>query len=83
MIDSYQGELAALLTAFFWTITALAFESASKKVGSLSVNLLRLLMAFFFLGLFGLFTSGNFRKPPGMSIFPASILPLNFASKKA
>jgi drug/metabolite transporter (DMT)-like permease len=60
MFDSYQGELAALLTAFFWTITALAFESASKKVGSLSVNLLRLLMAFFFLGLFGLFTSGNF-----------------------
>ncbi|NTW24141.1 MAG: DMT family transporter [Lentimicrobium sp.] len=60
MIESYQGELAALLTAFFWTITALAFESASKKVGSLSVNLLRLLIGFMFLGLFGLFTSGNF-----------------------
>jgi drug/metabolite transporter (DMT)-like permease len=45
-ISARQGEFAALLTAFFWTITALAFESASKKVGSLSVNLIRLVLAF-------------------------------------
>jgi drug/metabolite transporter (DMT)-like permease len=51
-IASHQGELAALLTAFFWTITALAFESASKKVGSLSVNLIRLVAAFIFLSLY-------------------------------
>jgi len=39
-MEQYYGELAALLTAVFWTITALAFESAkSKKLGSLSVNL--------------------------------------------
>ncbi len=51
-ILSHQGEFAALLTAFFWTITALAFESASKKVGSLSVNLIRLVLAFVFLSIY-------------------------------
>lgn len=59
MLHSFQGELAALLTAVFWTITALAFESASKKAGSLSVNLLRLMMAFVFLSLYGLLTTGS------------------------
>ncbi len=43
---NYFGELAALLTAVFWTITSMAFESAGKKVGSLSVNLIRLVIAF-------------------------------------
>ncbi|MBK6345410.1 MAG: DMT family transporter [Bacteroidales bacterium] len=59
MLDNLQGELAALLTAVFWTITALAFESASKKVGSLSVNLLRLIIALIYLSLFSLFTKGS------------------------
>src|ERR1035437_1296819 len=48
----HTGELAALLTAMFWTITALAFEAASRKIGSLIVNMLRLLVGFFFLSLF-------------------------------
>ena len=40
------GELAALATAVFWTITAMSFESAGKRVGSLAVNLIRLVIAF-------------------------------------
>ena len=32
------GEWAALLTAIFWTVTALSFESAGKRIGSLVVN---------------------------------------------
>jgi drug/metabolite transporter (DMT)-like permease len=48
----HSGELAALLTAMFWTVTALAFEAASKKIGSLIVNLLRLFVGFFFLSIF-------------------------------
>ncbi len=60
MIDNYAGELSALLTAVFWTITALAFESASKKVGSLPVNIIRLFLAFLLLGFFGLATRGSF-----------------------
>ncbi|MBP2681215.1 MAG: hypothetical protein H6Q78_1078 [Candidatus Krumholzibacteriota bacterium] len=51
-MGSYTGELAALGTAFFWTITALAFESAGKRVGSLSLNLIRLCIGFIFLSLF-------------------------------
>lgn len=48
----YTGELAALGTAFFWTITALSFEAAGKRVGSLSLNLIRLCIGFIFLTLF-------------------------------
>lgn len=45
-MEQYTGEIAALLTAAFWTVTSLSFESAGKKVGSLSVNLIRLVLAF-------------------------------------
>ncbi len=49
MIATHLGEYSALLVALFWTITALAFESASIRVGSLPVNLIRLVFAFGFL----------------------------------
>ncbi len=51
-MEAYFGELAALLVAVFWTVTALAFERASLRIGSLSLNLIRLLMGFIFLSLF-------------------------------
>ncbi len=41
------GALAALGTALCWTVTALSFEFAGKRIGSLSVNLLRIIVAFF------------------------------------
>lgn len=46
------GEFAALLTAMCWTVTALAFEASSKKVGSMVVNLFRLIAGFIFLSIF-------------------------------
>ncbi len=55
---NHYGEFAALLTAFFWTITALAFESASRKLGSVAVNLLRLILGFIFLSIFALIYRG-------------------------
>lgn len=58
MLQSHFGELAALATAVCWTITAVAFESASKKVGTLSVNLIRLILAFVLLAVFNLVTRG-------------------------
>lgn len=58
MLSTHQGEFAALLTAVFWTITALAFESASKKVGSLSVNLIRLCLALVFLSIYSWVSRG-------------------------
>jgi drug/metabolite transporter (DMT)-like permease len=51
-IQNHLGEFAALLVAFFWTISALAFESASRKAGSLPVNFLRLIVGFLFLSTF-------------------------------
>ncbi len=60
MLQSHLGEYAALLTAVFWTITAIAFESAGKKVGSLSTNLLRLFIAFIFIGIYSQVTRGSF-----------------------
>ncbi len=57
-INHHLGEFAALLTAFFWTITSLAFESASNKIGSVAVNILRLVMGFIFLSIFTLIRRG-------------------------
>jgi drug/metabolite transporter (DMT)-like permease len=57
-INAHLGEFAALATAFFWTITSISFESASKKVGSLSVNIIRLVIGFIFLSVFNLVKRG-------------------------
>jgi drug/metabolite transporter (DMT)-like permease len=59
-MEKHFGEIAALLTAVFWTITALAFESASKRVGSLAVNIIRLSIAFVFLSIYTLFSRSHF-----------------------
>ncbi|MCK9205133.1 MAG: DMT family transporter [Bacteroidales bacterium] len=55
----HVGELAALLTAVFWTVTALAFTAASRKIGSMVVNLLRLIVGFCFLTIFVYFYRGH------------------------
>ena len=55
---AYFGETAALLTAVFWTVTSMAFESAGKKVGALSVNLIRLVIAFFIYCIYTQITRG-------------------------
>jgi len=57
-LSSYTGELAALATAFFWTVTAMAFEVGSKNIGSLALNMIRLILAFIFLSIFNLIARG-------------------------
>jgi drug/metabolite transporter (DMT)-like permease len=59
MFISHYGEFAALLVAFFWTITALSFESAAMKVGSLPVNIIRLVFGFIFLSALTWVVRGN------------------------
>ncbi|WP_167615370.1 DMT family transporter [Maribellus sediminis] len=59
-MQNHFGEIAGVLTAVFWTITALAFESAGKKVGSLAVNLIRLVIAFFLIGIYSWVVRGFF-----------------------
>jgi len=58
MIKAHIGEFAALLVAICWSFSAMAFEVASKAVGSLVVNLLRLIFAFILLGIFCFFYRG-------------------------
>lgn len=59
-IQSHLGEFAALFTAIFWTVTALAFESAVIKIGSIPVNIIRLTLGFLFLSVFTLVSRGMF-----------------------
>lgn len=58
-MQSYLGEIAALLTALCWTVTAMAFESAGKRVGALSLNLIRLVIGLFFLAIYNLIVNGH------------------------
>jgi len=41
----YLGETAALITALLWGLTSIAFTEASLRVGSLTVNITRLVFA--------------------------------------
>lgn len=59
-ISTHYGELAALITAICWTFTSLSFEAAGKRVGSMSVNLIRLVMAIVLLGTLQYFRFGYF-----------------------
>ncbi len=60
MLTSHLGELFALLTAVFWTATSLSFQQATRRAGSLSVNVLRLIIAFFIYGFISYFSRGIF-----------------------
>jgi drug/metabolite transporter (DMT)-like permease len=59
-MDLNIGQVAALVTAICWTITPITFEAAGKRVGSLSVNFIRLIIAFMLIGVFTTFTRGMF-----------------------
>lgn len=60
MFQTNIGEFAALLTAMFWTVSSICFESAGKKVGSLSVNFIRLIVGFILISIYTLITRGMF-----------------------
>ncbi|MBU1020098.1 MAG: DMT family transporter [Firmicutes bacterium] len=57
---AYTGELISLGTALCWTFTVVGFEYAGKRVGSLPVNIIRLLFGFIFLGITLTIISGSF-----------------------
>lgn len=58
--QSHVGEIASLLTAVCWTLSAIYFERAGRRVGSLSVNIIRIFLGVVFLGLTTLITRGMF-----------------------
>ncbi len=59
-MSGHTGELFALITALCWTASSQFFESATRRIGSLAVNLLRLPLALLLLCLFNLFHRGLF-----------------------
>ena len=63
---TYFGELISIGVAFSWTATALLSEFGSKRLGNLTLNVLRMLLALLFsLVLFGVVTGSPL--PPGAS----------------
>lgn len=63
---TYFGELISIGVAFSWTATALLSEFGSKRLGNLTLNVLRMLLAILFsLVLFGVVTGSPL--PPGAS----------------
>lgn len=58
MIQSHLGEIYSFVTAICWTITAICFELAGKKIGSLSVNYIRLIIGFVLISLITTFSRG-------------------------
>lgn len=57
---AYLGEIVSIGTAICWTITVISFEYAGKKVGSLPVNFIRLIIGFVLLGFTILIFNGAF-----------------------
>lgn len=55
----YAGESAALLTSACWALNSVCFTVAGRRVGSASVNLVRLLMAWALLAILHLFLFGS------------------------
>jgi uncharacterized membrane protein len=52
------GEISALASAIFFTMTGVFFEEAGKRVGSLAVNIIRLVIGFIMLSIFTFFYRG-------------------------
>ena len=58
IVNNHTGEFAALLTALFWTFSSLLFETASRKIGTIAVNILRLVIGFAFLTIYSFIRRG-------------------------
>lgn len=58
MFNQNIGEIAALFTAFSWTLVGIFFGEASKRIGSVSVNFIKLIFGFIFLSITAFITRG-------------------------
>ena len=56
---TYLGEIISILVAVSWTASAIFSELASKKIGSLTLNVVRMSMSLFFLALILWLTVGK------------------------
>ncbi len=70
------GELFALVTAFCWSGSSFAFTEASKRLGSLQLNILRLILAgiFLFITIFALGISLKLSSPQIMNLAISGVI---------
>lgn len=78
MPPAYAGQLAALATSFFWSITSILFTLSGRQVGSRVVNRTRLMFAIVFVSLMHLVLQGQL-VPLGAEPFRWSWLALSGA----
>ncbi len=76
MLNANLGELAALGTAFSWSLSAIFFELSGKKIGSLAVNYIRLIFGFIYLCIFLYFVRGM-AFPTDASVYNWTILSIS------
>ena len=57
----YIGEIAALLTAMCWVGSSVSFEYAGKKVGTLVLNLMRLVVSLVIITIINFFITSGFQ----------------------
>jgi drug/metabolite transporter (DMT)-like permease len=58
ILYSFRGEIAALIVSVAWTVTSLVFSEATKQVGTIAVNFIKLFIGIFFLSIFCYFERG-------------------------
>ncbi len=57
-MNNYIGEIAAFGTVICWVICSIAFEKAGKRIGSMPLNLIRLVFAFILITIYTTFSRG-------------------------
>lgn len=57
-MTNYIGEISAFGTVICWVICSIAFERAGKRIGSMPLNLIRLVFAMVFISIYTYFTRG-------------------------
>lgn len=55
----YTGEIISLIVALSWTVTAICFEYAGKRIGALTLNIVRLMMSIAMLAITLKLTTGS------------------------
>ncbi|MBN1486628.1 MAG: DMT family transporter [Anaerolineae bacterium] len=58
-MNAYLGEISALATSFFWALTSTFFTLAGERVGSQTVNRVRLILATVFLAIAHFISQGT------------------------
>lgn len=58
-MSNYIGEISALGTVVCWVICSIAFERAGKRIGSMPLNLIRLIFALVLISIYTYITRGH------------------------